>query len=41
MARVSALGCQVIATSLQRDTELFEGRAAVFHVEQGVLTRAN
>lgn len=40
MARVSGLGCQVIATSLQRDTKLFANPAGVFHVEQGVLTRA-
>lgn len=39
MRRVRALGCQVIATSLVPDTELFANQAAVFHVEQGALTR--
>jgi len=39
MRRVAALGCQVIATSLEAETELFAGPAAVFHVEQGALER--
>jgi DNA replication and repair protein RecF len=39
MRRVRNLGCQVIATSLERDTDLFGGRAAVFHVEHGDLER--
>ncbi len=39
MGRVAGLGCQVIATSLERETELFAGPAAVFHVEQGALER--
>jgi DNA replication and repair protein RecF len=37
MRRVAALGCQVIATSLEPETSLFPGPAAVFHVEQGAL----
>ena len=41
MRRVAALGCQVIATSLQPDTALFASGAAVFHVEQGALSRVN
>lgn len=41
MRRVARLECQVIATSLRPDTELFASRAAVFHVEQGALSRAN
>jgi len=39
MHRVASLGCQVIATSLESETELFAGPAAVFHVEQGALER--
>ncbi|MDH3351202.1 MAG: DNA replication and repair protein RecF, partial [Gammaproteobacteria bacterium] len=39
MGRVKDLGCQVIATSLQRDTELFDREVAVFHVEHGELER--
>ena len=39
MNRVAGLGCQVVATSLEPDTELFTGPAAVFHVEQGALHR--
>jgi DNA replication and repair protein RecF len=41
MRRVVDLGCQVIATSLEPDTELFANQAAVFHVEQGELSRVN
>jgi DNA replication and repair protein RecF len=37
MRRVAALDCQVIATSLERETSLFPGPATVFHVEQGAL----
>ena len=37
MRRIVGLGCQVIATSLERDTGLFADRAAVFHVERGVM----
>ena len=39
MSRVAGLGCQVIATSLEPETSLFAGPAAVFHVEQGALER--
>jgi len=39
MRRVTDLGCQVIATSLQPDTALFADQATVFHVEQGALSR--
>lgn len=39
MGRVGNLGCQVIATSLEPDTVLFAGTAAVFHVKHGVLER--
>ena len=39
MARVSNLGCQVIATSLQPEIGAFTSRAAMFHVEHGVLSR--
>ena len=35
MAAVSALGCQVIATSLERDALNFPEQPIVFHVEQG------
>jgi len=41
MRRVAALGCQVIATSLVLETELFPGPAAVFHVEQGALEQVS
>jgi len=41
MRRVAGLGCQVIATSLEPDTELFASEAAVFHVEHGALSRVN
>lgn len=40
MARVRNLGCQVIATTLVPDAAIFGGEGAVFHVEQGALTRA-
>jgi DNA replication and repair protein RecF len=40
MGRVAALGCQVIATSLDPDLEIFPEAAAVFHVEHGDLSRA-
>ncbi len=39
MSRVIALGSQVIATSLDRQADLFPQQPAVFHVEQGVLTK--
>jgi len=39
MSRVADLGCQVIATSLEPETTLFTGAAAMFHVEQGELKR--
>ena len=39
MRRVAALGCQVIATSLEADKGLFMGPAAVFHMEHGALQR--
>ncbi len=38
MSAVSALGCQVIATSLERDVLNFPEPAAVFHVEHGSVT---
>lgn len=41
MGRVVALGCQVIATSLEADTPIFGDSAAVFHVEHGRLARAS
>jgi len=37
MASVVALGCQVIATSLDPDVELFPESPRLFHVEQGTL----
>jgi DNA replication and repair protein RecF len=40
MARVTGLGCQVIATSLQPDDAIFGGLGAVFHVKHGELKRA-
>jgi len=40
MQRVVDLGCQVIATSLEPETELFGQQAALFHVEHGTLNRA-
>jgi len=39
MAAVIGLGCQVIATALEPDTELFPEAPALFHVEQGVLKK--
>ncbi len=39
MERVAALGCQVIATSLEADAALFDEPAALFHVEHGALER--
>lgn len=39
MGRVTALGCQVIASSLEADAALFPERPALFHVERGVLSR--
>jgi DNA replication and repair protein RecF len=41
MGRVTSLGSQVIATSLQPDSTIFGGRGAVFHVEQGALARVS
>jgi DNA replication and repair protein RecF len=41
MGRVIDLGCQVIATSLEPDIDLFPDQAAVFHVEHGALSQAN
>ena len=40
VARVAALGCQVIATSLERDELPFPAAPRVFHVEQGELREA-
>jgi recombinational DNA repair ATPase RecF len=40
MDRVAGLGCQVIATSLERDESLFPAAPRVFHVEQGELRAA-
>ena len=40
MGRVVGLGCQVIATSLGLDAQIFPDPAAVFHVEHGRLSRA-
>lgn len=40
MHRVIGLGCQVIATSLQPEIDLFGQPAAVFHVEHGELKPA-
>lgn len=39
MAAVVGLGCQVIATALEPDTELFPRAPAMFHVERGVLKK--
>lgn len=41
MRRVAALGCQVIATSLEADTPVFTDSAAMFHVERGSLHRVS
>jgi len=38
MAAVSMLGCQVVATSLERGVLSIPGGSSVFHVEHGVLT---
>ncbi len=40
MSRVTALGCQVIATSLTQSAGIFGCDAAVFHVKHGALSRA-
>lgn len=40
MERVVNLDCQVIATALERQTELFPQTPATFHVEQGRLKKA-
>ena len=39
MNRVIALGSQVIATSLEQQSDLFPQQPAVFHVEQGALKK--
>lgn len=39
MHRVIALGCQIVATSLEPNVPLFPAPAAVFHVEHGRLER--
>jgi DNA replication and repair protein RecF len=41
MAAVSALGCQVVATSLKPEALVFPEEPVMFHVEQGVVTAAN
>jgi len=41
MSRVAALGCQVVATTLEPDTPIFAESAAMFHVEHGKLSRAH
>ena len=40
MASVAGLGCQVIATSLEANKDLFPNSPRLFHVEQGVLQQA-
>lgn len=40
MSRVAALGCQVIATSLDPNTRIFPDAPAVFHVKHGELSPA-
>ena len=40
MARVIGLGCQVVATALAPDKNLFPDPPALFHVEQGALKKA-
>jgi DNA replication and repair protein RecF len=40
MERVVALGCQVVATSLEPEIPGFPPTPALFHVERGVLTRS-
>ncbi|MGA8204249.1 MAG: hypothetical protein WB812_06985, partial [Woeseiaceae bacterium] len=37
MGCVSALRCQVIATSIEPNTRIFDQPPAVFHVERGIL----
>jgi DNA replication and repair protein RecF len=39
MRRAVTLGCQIVATSLQPDVQLFPTPAAMFHVERGGVTR--
>jgi len=41
VAAVSALGCQVVATSLEPEALAFPEEPVMFHVEQGVVTSAN
>jgi DNA replication and repair protein RecF len=41
MAAVSALGCQVIATSLEPGAVLFPEKPVMFHVEQGIVSALN
>lgn len=40
MTAVAALGCQVVATSLDAEAILFPEKPAMFHVERGVVTAA-
>ncbi len=40
MGRVAALGCQVIATSLEPNVQIFGEAPALFHVEHGDLRPA-
>jgi len=40
MERVVALGCQVVATSLEPEIPGFPATPALFHVERGVLKRS-
>ena len=39
MTAVSALGCQVVATSLDAEALRFPEKPVMFHVEQGALNR--
>jgi len=41
MAAVSALGCQVVATSLEPEALVFPEEPVMFHVEQGAVIPAN
>jgi len=41
MAAVSALGCQVVATSLEPGALVFPEEPVMFHVEQGVVTASD
>jgi DNA replication and repair protein RecF len=41
MAAVSALGCQVVATSLEPEALVFPEEPVMFHVEQGVVMPVN